>query len=279
MADAMLYAYGFDGTREAVEAEVAAIGPLAYDVVIAAFMHIHEGGRLYLNDTPVEDLCEGWAGLIADLKSGFHTKKRVLVSIGGADNEDDWMYLAQDLPRVVKNLVDFAKANNIDGIDLDFEGGPDGWGENSAKAVGTAARLFKQAMPRGLVTAPPYMNLEDFWNTVLAVAANHGASPFDWWNVQFYEGESDIDPGEYVSTFEEWTAIVGSEGSGVGDPDSFVAPGCNGLPDTKFSTQNFEAGLSSVRAKHPQVRGGFVWEYTGLAAPAVWANAVHRALG
>lgn len=283
MANAMLYAYGFDGDEEHVQAEVDAIGAAAFDVVIVPFLHIHPGGVLYLNDTAVSDLFDGWADKIEQLKSGFDVKKRVLLSIGGADNEGDWASLAADIPGVVAKIVEFAKANNIDGVDLDFEGGAEG--TDWAQVLGKAASEYKQQTKGGIVTAAPFGEPSIFWTGpggVLSAAAEAagGESPFAWWNVQFYEGEIVVGPESYASVFENWADAVGAGGNGVADKFAFVAPGCNAV-DTGFTPGEFEAGLSSVKAGHPAVPGGFVWEYSGLGGttPAEWADAVHTALG
>lgn len=279
MANDILYAYGFDGSKQQVAKEVDDIGGSDFDVVIVPFIHIHDDGSLYLNDTPVTDLGSWWGDAIAQLKSGFSVQKRVLVSIGGWDNANDWTLLGQDMPLVIGNLVDFTAANNIDGIDLDFEGGTDGYGETSKATVAGAARSFKEQVPDGIVTAPPYMD-QDFWagpGGVLAQAAGGGASPFDWWNVQFYVGDSNAAPDEYVTTFEAWATPIAGEGNGVADANAFVAPGCNGAT---FTPAQLSTGLADVRQAHPTVGGGFVWEYTSLQGPAAdWASAIRSALG
>ena len=278
MTNDILYAYGFDGTPDAIDAEVQQIGPTDFNVVIIPFIHFHDGGSLFLNDKAVGDLEPGWAEAIQKLKTGYSVAKRVLVSIGGADNANDWTLLGEDMATVVGNLVEFAQTNGIDGFDFDFEGGTDGYGEQSKKTLAQATRMLKEKMPSAIVTAPPYED-PDFWagaGGVLAQAAAGGDTPFDWWNVQFYAGDGVVPPGEYVSTFEQWSQAVGAKGNGVADGNAFVAPGTNGAD---MSAADFAQGLSDVRQAHPSISGGFVWEYTSLNAPAAgWASAISGAL-
>src|SRR3954453_21515627 len=122
MPNDILYAYGFDPPND-VGAEVEKIGPTYFNVVIIPFIHIHDDASLYLNNTAAGDPGPEWPGAIEKLKTGFPVAKRVLVSIGGWDNPNDWTVLGKDMSAVVGNLVDFAQANGIDGFDLDFEGG------------------------------------------------------------------------------------------------------------------------------------------------------------
>lgn len=281
MANVTLYAYGFDGDATKVGQEVADIGPTQFDVVILPFIHVHEDGALVLNDTPVGQLWSGLPGAIEQLKTGFAVPKRVLMSIGGWDNANDWVNLGKYSSQAIENLVSFAQSHNIDGIDLDFEGGPNGYDDYCKQVVAKTARAYKAQMATGLVTAPPYTE-QDWWagpGGVLALAVEDGRNVVDWFNVQFYEGESDIQPDDYPSTFEEWSSLVAEPANGVADADAFVNPGCNGAADTGFSPADIKQGLLNVRNAGHRPGGGFVWEYTSLNGPAAdWGNAIRGGL-
>jgi glycosyl hydrolase family 18 (putative chitinase) len=281
MPNVTLYAYGFDGDAEKVGQEVADIGPTLFDVVIMAFIHVDEGGGLRLGSTPVEQLWPGLPDAIEQLKTGYTVPKRVLMSIGGWDNANDWVNLGKYSSQAIANLVSFAQSHNIDGIDLDFEGGPNGYDETCKQVVAKTVGAYKGQVPVSVVTMPPYMD-EDWWagpGGVLALTAVGGRNLVDWFNVQFYVGESDYPPDSYPSTFEAWSGLVGTPANHVASPDEFVNPGCNGAADTGFKPADLTEGLLNVRNAKHYLGGGFVWEYTSLNGPAAeWANAIRGGL-
>ncbi|MGN6253668.1 MAG: hypothetical protein ACTHO8_01625 [Solirubrobacterales bacterium] len=275
MARTVLWAYGFDGKPEEVEAAVDAIGPTKFDTVILPFIHVREPLQLYYNDTPLAKVWSGLPKAIERLKSGFPVKKRVLMSVGPFQSDFD--AIAKDYMGFVREFIKFTTANRIDGMDLDYEGS---FEPGDAKLLALMVENYRSTLANALVTAAPYNN-EEFWTGPKGVLSmtrtGQGTSMFSWFNVQFYEGTYNRRPEEYPGHFDLWAEKIGRQGNGVSDAQSFIVPGCNGAKEAerKFSPKDMEAGLRAIRQTHSSIGGGFVWNYDGLEwSPPEWADAI-----
>ena len=280
MSHDILWAYGHfsetgpNAPRD-IEADVENIGPTLFDVVVLPFLHVHEGGALFYNDTPLEQLWDGLPDAFEQLKNGYETKKTLILSLGPF--QTDFTYAGQDLGQFVDDVADFVATYNIDGLDLDYEGD---YGSANAELVAEIGNAFVEKTS-GVLTLAPY-TLQDFWcgdGGVLSRTATSQGSNVTWMNVQFYMGSANTPPSDWPGTFQSWADAVASGPNNISAPDApgFLAPGCNA---ETFSLDEMSDGVTLVRDKYPGVGGAFVWNYNSIVAgTAAWAQAIRQALG
>ena len=269
-----------DQTQTVIEQAVAELGPTDFNVIMLPFLHVHQDQSLWYNNKPVSQLWSGVPAALQRLKGDFQTKKTLIASIGGWGNKLDFEYAAAKPSLFWDNLSKFCADFHIDGIDLDFEGPYD---DKHLACLVIMAKTIKSQKASMLLTAAPYEDM-DWWlgdgGLLSKTARPDGGNLFDWLNVQFYSGESNIGPSEWSATFKDWLdKLTGSwNGIGTANGPAFLVPGCNA--NSGYKTSALSQGIANGLKNYPAMGGAFVWTYTqirGNAAP--WASTIKNAFG
>ena len=267
------------------------IGQSSFDTVIVAFLHPHSPYDLYINDTQLyteqngklvpcdPQLIQTMAALYQQLKSGFATPKRLLISMGPFQSDFD--NIAADVSTFVANFITMAQQLNLDGLDFDYEGVHDSKHMQLLVQLATTyAQQSQQANGQApFITAAPYYDPQ-WWAGILAQTTTQSGNDFSWWNVQFYEGDSNPSPQSGASIFRTWYDAVSNAGANIQDVAAFITPGINADPNASpvYQPSTLTALVQNIQAQFPGEGGAFVWNY-GFIQPDVqsWAEAIENA--
>jgi hypothetical protein len=175
-------------------------------------------------------------------------KRKIIMSVGGAG-------FGMSFPNRTKS-TNFV--NSIVGI-YNQIGGFDGldWNTFEADQVPDLAEMqwisleLKRRFGSGfLITAPPApwnQRDKDFCRAMVAAGAMDYAAP------QYYDGPGLATPDYVVTSVDEWVGIVGESHLVVGF-------GINPGVANYMTVQQAMDAWNRVEARHPAVRGGFVWQ-------------------
>jgi GH18 family chitinase len=91
----------------------------------APFKHLTHINLWFLNPDSLGNFTQDLSSLNPFIQKAHRKKVKVLFSIGGGSKQKQYRRLLQDdqRPMLVKNLMAVAKQYNVDGIDVDLEGG------------------------------------------------------------------------------------------------------------------------------------------------------------
>lgn len=295
-----------DATPASMRACVETVGGSGFNVLILSFMQAKlAGGQLKLtfNGNAFSNLSPLVPGMLARLRSGFATRKRVMLSIGGWQNLPTFEAIRSfGVPAFVRQLTEQAIAPlGLDGIDLDLEpqtGGLDRWfavHREYGKTIVDLTNEYKRVHPAHLVThAPTSAVAAEFYAQPAAVPGVNGGllhatrtnrgNNIDWLNVQLYEGGA-VEGGDIAGYYR----------------DSLVKPMMKIVPQTGIAKAlPFLTPLFEPAAKQPlafcrrtiaaidarcadlhagRVRGAALWDYDQIARSiGDWTQGLEAAL-
>ena len=294
-------------TPEQMRTVVETLGPSSFNVLILSFLQASVAqGKLALsyNGNGFPSLSPEVPGLLSRLRSGFGARKRVLLSIGGWQQEPTFTAIRSfGVPAFVRQLTREAiQPLGLDGIDLDLEpqtGGLDQWmavHREHGKTIVDLTNEYKRVHPTHVVTHAP----------ISAVAAQMYAEPapipglnggllhatrtrdgnnVDWLNVQLYEGG--IVPGGDIAGFYRDSLVIPltrmAGQSGITGPLlSFLVPLFE--PEAKQSLAFCKRSLISIDNRCADLHAGrlsgvALWDYRQVA-PSVrdWSQGLEAAL-
>src|SRR5215217_225060 len=226
-------------------------------------IHIHDGGVLYLNDSPFvsggqilysTDPTKGvnpdFPSLVESLMTGG-TVRDLIASVGSWGGYTDFTNWYANRAAVQENLKALNTAFGISGVDFDFEP-EDGYPASDQTMI---IDLTLDVGAIGLfVTYCPYME-QDFWVGCLSgVYQQNGQKQIvRWMNLQCYAGGGGNTP-------QPWAAAVAAAGEiGIANPNAFIVPGYavagsegDGMCPSQMQS-TFAAFASSGTT------GGFLW--------------------
>lgn len=262
------------------------IAATEFDFVILGVLHVHPGGVLYFNDTPVDQLSPQLVEAL-NLIRNSSPAKTISVSIG---NSADFEHMSAALPAFVKAMHRLFNRYPLDGVDFNYEG-PD-YSPTMAKQLAKLGRATKIALPDVILTASP-SQAQEFWlgeDGLLANAHTVDGCLFDGFNLRFYEAQNAIPPDQWSATFDQWLEMAKKPWNGIlGDEASrFLIPGANadgeyfnpaGLQQEKFGQQAMQEGINAIANQHPGIGGAFIWRWEFIEADAkTWAQTMRQSL-
>ena len=217
--------------------------------------------------------------------------KNVLISFGGSIPSKTlttaaYQSYAQDVPGLVRQLVNFVTSYNFNGVDIDYED-DNGFGNNAQyDGVGFLSELTNglyQALPSGknIIThapAPGYWNSGDIYarggNAPYVQIWQNVGNQIAWFNNQFYDNPGyDDDVATKVAKYQAIAGITGPQKQLMGALLSGPGTGVETLDDM---VQNV---IPPLKAKYGSEFGGVMsWEFSDDQGGA-WANGIGQALG
>ncbi|MGA7411778.1 MAG: glycosyl hydrolase family 18 protein [Bryobacteraceae bacterium] len=233
-----------DSTRQMVEE----VGESSFNVVILAFLNIRQSNGQAIfryNDSPLAQLPKELPAHIQKLKSGFSAPKKVLISLGGWANQDDFRsiraigvekFIGQLNSQVIRPL-------SLDGIDIDLEPAiesPEAWQsiyDELGRTIVDLSNRYKAANPEHVVTHAPTSGLtaglyikdgrlHGLAGSILESTRAASGNNIDWLNVQFYEGGAV--KNETITSFYKDQLVAGlaakSKSTGIDNPLDFLSP-------------------------------------------------------
>lgn len=246
-----LVLYVFDqltGSTESLREMIEDIGASSFNVLVLAFLNVRQSNGqaiLRYNDSPLAQLPKELRGVIQKLKSGFAAPKKVLISLGGWANQDDFRSIrAIGIEKFVRQLnTQVIRPLGLDGIDIDLEPSiesPQAWQaiyDELGRTIVDLTNLYKAANPGHFVTHAPtsglterlYINdgrLQGLPGSILESTRFASGNNVAWLNVQFYEGGA-VKSGTITGFYKDQLATslaAKSRSAGIADPIDFLSP-------------------------------------------------------
>ncbi len=246
-----LVLYVFDlvaGPAQPIDAMIKAIGASSFNVLTLAFLNIRRANGQAIfkyNDSPLSQLPKELPGYIQKLKSGFAAPKKVLISLGGWANQDDFRSIrAIGVDKFVDQLnSQVIRPLGLDGIDLDLEPdveSPEAWHgiyDELGRTIVDLTNRYKAANPHHVVTHAPtsglteslYINdarLQSLKGSILESTRAPSGNNIDWLNVQLYEGGA-VKNGTITSFYKDRLVaglVAKSKSTGIATPLDFLSP-------------------------------------------------------
>jgi hypothetical protein len=284
-----LVLYVFDrvaGPAQPIDEMIEAIGASSFNVLILAFLNIRQSNGQAIfryNDTPLAQLPKELPAHIQKLKSGYAAPKKVLISLGGWANQDDFRairsigvegFVGQLNSQVIRPL-------GLDGIDIDLEPAiesPEAWQaiyDELGRTIVDLTNRYKAANPHHVVTHAPtsglterlYINngsLQGLAGSILESTRAASGNNVDWLNVQLYEGGA-VKNGTITGFYKDQlvaSLVAKSNSTGIAAPLSFLSPTFE--PDFHQPLQFCQGTLRDI-AKACRAAGRLdsvgLWEY------------------
>jgi len=250
-----------DPSPQQIEGMVAAASDIngsGFGTAILGQWHVHSGGGIFYNDSPLDTVIQALKVIPTALKTGGSVRK-VLLSFGPFAN--DFQGIQDNLAQFKQTMAAVVASTDIDGFDWDLEGGYD-------KFADLLVDLTKWANGLGMtVTAAPYTE-SSFWTGVLRQTNTGGSAGFSWWNLQLYGG----------AYYPDWVKYLDGL---VPTPEAFLVPGYN-IGNGGMSPGELQGLLSGLASSFPSLDGGFIWRYEDIApsryTTAQYAGAIASAL-
>ncbi|MBB6251076.1 glycosyl hydrolase family 18 protein [Nitrospirillum iridis] len=192
-------AYQLNGntvTAQKYYAVPLAVPDTTFILCFAHFKSANNGYELVINNVPASTITDNDMGPVsAAAKSGT----QFLISIGGADNPNDWTSIDADPTACATALATFMNDYGITGIDIDME--------NSATATQVYAFIKSLAsLVDGLiVTGSPYDVTTDFYAALAALDCANTTQYIKWYNYQWYGDGASLK----LDTFKSISSTVG----------------------------------------------------------------------
>jgi hypothetical protein len=275
-------------------------------VLILSFLQANlVGGKLTLlyNGNEFSSLSPQVPALLTRLRSGFGVRKRVMLSIGGWQEQATFEAIRSfGVPAFVRQLTtEVIQPLGLDGIDLDLEprtGGLDRWiavHNTYGKTLADLTNEYKRVHPTHWVThAPPSGVAAELYAKPKAIPGLNGGllaatrtahgNNIDWLNVQFYEGGV-VGNGDIAGYYRNSLAaplIAMEKQTGISRPLHFLTPLFQ--PEAKqpleFCRQTIQAINDRCANLHAgRVDGVGLWDYRQVA-PSIrnWSRGLEAAL-
>jgi Glycosyl hydrolases family 18 len=245
----VLYVFNqITGSPEAIHQMVEAIGSSSFNAVIFAFLNIRESNGQAIfryDDSPFAQLPKDLPGHIQKLKSGFATPRKVLISLGGWANQEDFRAIRSI---GVEAFVDQLNAQVIrplgfDGIDIDLEPdveSPEAWQgiyDELGRTIVDLTNHYMASNPGHVVSHAPtsgltqrlYINngkLHDLSGSILESTRSTSGNNIAWLNVQFYEGGA-VKSGTIADFYQKEllaNLVPKAKATGIARPLDFLLP-------------------------------------------------------
>lgn len=253
-----------DDLKHAQQAsDVATAG---FDTVIVGLFHVHEGGAIYYNNTPVNShTLDAIAEAIKALKTtSGSTVEKVLISFGGGNwpghlasvSDSDYPNMKASWATFKPLLLSLLSKSHADGVDWDYEP------VTTSFDTSFLIQITKEmAAASYLVTAAPY-NQQASWLTVIEGTKKSGGTGnhFAWWNLQIYGG----------ADYSQWVSTLQGVSTGLSN-DAVEALLVPGYKPTCPASSGPAGTLRSLRSSYPSLNGAFIWKYHFIepCAPAM----------
>lgn len=288
------------------------LGPSGFQVVVLSFLQAsvaggdgRGGGKLILlyNDQAISSFLPGIAELLARLRSGYGTQKRIQISIGGWGHTPTFAAIRSvGVAAFVRQLTEEVIVPlGLDGIDLDLEpqqGGLENWRSVHQEYGSTLVDLtnaYKRLHPRHLVTHAPISGMAaemyvkpaeipGVGGSLLEATRGPQGNHIDWLNVQFYEG-GQVTEGSIADYYR--AKLAGPlweqrDRFGIMQPLHFLTPTFE--PAAKQPVQFCRETLAAIDARCADLHGGrlngvALWDYHQIATRVEdWAGGLQSAL-
>ncbi len=285
---------------------VERLGGSGFNVLVLSFLQAGmENGKLSLlyNGNAVSSFAPQVPALLAQLRSGFATRRRIQISIGGWGNTPTYAAIrSAGVPAFVRQLTEEVIAPlGLDGIDLDLEpqkGDLKNWiavHREYGKILVDITNEYKRVHPTHLVTHAPispiaaeiYMkpaSVPDLNGNLLQATRTPQGNNIDWLNVQFYEGGV-VPQGSIADYYRTWLAgplFAMRDRVGISQPLHFLTPTFE--PKAKqplaFCLRTIAAINSRCADLHAgRVCGVALWDYQQVqSAIGAWSAGLESAL-
>ncbi len=285
---------------------VETLGGSSFNVLILSFLQANwNHGKLTLlyNGNEFSSLPPQVPALLARLRSGFGSRKQVMLSIGGWQQEPTFAAIrSAGVPAFIRRLTEEAiRPLGLDGIDLDLEpqtGGLDQWmavHREHGKTIVDLTNEYKRVHPTHVVThAPTSPVAAEFYAQPAAIQGLQGGllhavqtklgNNIDWLNVQLYEGGivsgGDI-AGYYRDSLVKPLIRIAAQ-TGVAKPLPFMVPlfepqANQSLAFCRRTIQSIDDRCSDLQAG--RIIGAALWDYRQVA-PSIrdWSQGLETAL-
>lgn len=202
-------------------------------------------------------------GAMAPVKAATAAGQTFLLSIGGAQNPDDWTNIASDPQACADQVASFLAEYGLTGVDIDMEDDAD------PHAVASFLAALADAVPGLIVSGSPMMSQmdgDDFFPSLLAAT---GYRYPDWFNIQYYqycEQPSLATFQDDLATISNWygaSHLPANLGNGV---VIGVAPSQCAQSE---SLADVAAAAAQISAAVPDWGGFAWWNYPDLVPPVV----------
>lgn len=303
-----LVLYVFDqiaGSAESINAMIEAIGASSFNVLILAFLNTRQAGGQAVfryNDSPLAQLPKDLAFHIQKLKSRFAAPKKVLISLGGWANQDDFRAIRTiGIEKFVGQLnAQVIQPLGLDGIDIDLEPAiesPEAWQaiyDELGRTIVDLTNRYKSTNPDHVVTHAPtsgltarlYVNdgrLQGLAGSILESTRAATGNNVDWLNVQLYEGGA-VKNGTITHFYKDQLVdalAAKTKSTGIANPLDFLSPTFE--PDFHQPLEFCQGTLRDIaKACHETGRLDSVglWEYGQTKArTADWSQGLAGSLG
>ena len=260
---------------------LAGISGLPYTDVILAFLIpddnfnlTGQGGAFDSNGNPNPN----------DVQALQNAGKNVLISVGG-DIEyfpsSAWQHYAQDVNGLVDQLVEYVRANGLNGVDIDYEDDSGFTGAyDGITFLINLTNLLAGKLPAGqnIIThapAPGYFNPDDIYNDAYTKIWEGTGSNISWFNCQFYNNPPyDAPASSKVSSYETFAGTIGAPALLVGAPVGPDAAGSGYLRLDEFTSQV----IGPLQQTFGSAFGGVMgWEFS-YDQGGTWAKGIAQAL-
>lgn len=287
---------------------VEGLGPSRFNVAILAFLYARyrDGAlRLTYNGVPAARLPEALAGYLRRLRTGFATRKRVMISIGGWGNRGTFEAIrSAGVERFLSQFDDeFVGPLGLAGVDLDLEPStaaentPAGWHEvhdDLGAALVAITNGYMRRHPTHVVTHAPIASVAaalyardghvrgvrgSFFEAARSAHGNNIA----WLNVQFYEAgdPKPVSIPDYYKNELVLPLLARQNATGIARPWGALIPGFEPRyhQDLDFCRQTL-LGINRAIAPMGRAGGVFLWQYGQIASSAAdWGSGLEQALG
>lgn len=281
------------GKQEAMQAAAETIGASRFNIVVLSFLQAAwTNGKLSLsyNGNDVARLAPGLPALFRRMRSGFATRRRLMISIGG------WQQTATFAAIQKAGAAAFVQQFSeqvivpfgLEGIDLDLEpetGGLDQWiavHREYGKVLADVTNKYKRLHPAHTVTHAPMshvaaqvyaaaMPLPGMPHGLLAATQTARGNNVDWLNVQLYAGSSPLE-GDVAAFYRGELAgplAKHQEENGIRNALAFCVPLFQ--PQAKQPLAVCREAILQIDRRcadlhFGNVRGVALWEYAQIAA-------------
>jgi hypothetical protein len=293
-------------TPEAMQNVVETIGGSSFNVLILSFLQASlVGGKLTLlyNGNEFSLLSPAVPALLARLRSGFGERKRLMLSIGGWQQQPTFEAIRNfGVPAFVRQLTQqVIEPFGFDGIDLDLEpqrGGLDQWiaiHDEYGKTLAELTNEYKRVHPTHRVSHAPFSKISaEIYvkpkpirglngGLLAATRANRGNN-IDWLNVQFYEGGL-VEGGDIAGYYRDSLAaplMKMRQQTGITRPLQFLTPLFE--PQAKQPLAFCQETIAAIDHRCADLHVGMVngvalWDYRQVA-PSIrdWSHGLESSL-
>ncbi|MHB8302190.1 MAG: glycosyl hydrolase family 18 protein [Acidobacteriaceae bacterium] len=293
-------------TPEAMRSATETLGNSGFNVLVLSFLQVGvRAGKLELlyNGNAFPALAPEVPALLSRLRSGFSTRKRLMISIGGWASAQNFEAVRSfGIAAFVRQLTQQVIVPlGIEGIDLDpepSEGGLDRWmavHREYGKTLVELTNEYKRVHPTHRVTHAPISPvaaeiyakqtlLPGLKGSLLEATRTQRGNNIDWLNVQFYEGglvENGDIAGFYCGSLAA-PLLAARQQTGIATPLSFFTPLFE--PEAKQPQEFCLRAIAGIDRRcanlHAgEITGAALWDYRQVAPNiADWSRGLHAAL-